>query len=294
MFDLRALRYFVAAYEERSITGAAKRCHIAQPSVSTAVQSLEESLGTRLFARTKSGLSPTHDGDKLYPRARALLAESAAILHSFRQPPARELRLRIQADMLVRCAAPLISLLCEHLPGVRLRFSDDDEACDLRLVSAHCRRDDEWHLDLWEEDYVAAIPGTSELRFRQQVDVGDLHGVPYIERPYCVFSDTYNRLLEARQIKPDVRARVVREEELLELLELGVGVAMVPRSHCAGLRNAIIKPLSGEEAVKRRVVLACPAADIEMIRLLQSMKPALLDGYKHLVPARKARSGTLR
>jgi len=36
--ELRALRYFLAVYEELSLTGAAKRCFVAQPSISSAIQ----------------------------------------------------------------------------------------------------------------------------------------------------------------------------------------------------------------------------------------------------------------
>ena len=57
--DIRALRYFVAVFEERNLTAAARRCFISQPSVSAAVQSLEQDLETKLFIRHKKGMSPT-------------------------------------------------------------------------------------------------------------------------------------------------------------------------------------------------------------------------------------------
>lgn len=44
-YDLRALGYFVAAYEEKSVTAAARRCFIAQPSISAAIRNLESALG---------------------------------------------------------------------------------------------------------------------------------------------------------------------------------------------------------------------------------------------------------
>ncbi|MDX5435152.1 MAG: LysR family transcriptional regulator, partial [Halomonas sp.] len=42
--DVRSLRYFIAAYEGGSISAAARRCHVAQPSISTALAQLEERL----------------------------------------------------------------------------------------------------------------------------------------------------------------------------------------------------------------------------------------------------------
>lgn len=59
LFDLRALGYFVAAYEERSVTAASRRCFVAQPSISMAIKGLEDALNTTLFERSRQGLAPT-------------------------------------------------------------------------------------------------------------------------------------------------------------------------------------------------------------------------------------------
>ena len=40
MLELKQLSYFIAAYEERSITLAASRCFITQPSITHAIKSL--------------------------------------------------------------------------------------------------------------------------------------------------------------------------------------------------------------------------------------------------------------
>ncbi|WVM87828.1 LysR family transcriptional regulator [Halopseudomonas pachastrellae] len=42
--DLRSLRYFCAAAEAGSLTAAAERCHVAQPSISNAVANWSRSL----------------------------------------------------------------------------------------------------------------------------------------------------------------------------------------------------------------------------------------------------------
>ena len=58
--ETNQVRYFLALCEEKSFTRAAKRCGVAQPSVSNAIRRLEEEFGGDLFHRTKSGaeLSP--------------------------------------------------------------------------------------------------------------------------------------------------------------------------------------------------------------------------------------------
>ena len=287
MFDLRALKYFVAAYEEGSITGAAKRCFIAQPSISTAIQNLETTLGTVLFERARNGLKPTADGDRLYPRAKDLLAESNAIVHSFTSPPQRELRLQLACDMPVRRAGPLIDLLYQRIPGVQLRLVQEGDAFDLKLASEQHKRADEWMLTLWEEDYVALIPGNHPLRFKAQLEPADLHGVPFIARPECPLSRVFTQAMARMRIQPDIRASVGREEAVPALVDMGVGIALLPESHCEGLVHAVVRPIRHGSELKRKVGLSCHMNDQEMTRFIRQSKPALLQAYAASAAARQ-------
>lgn len=74
---LQHLRYFVAVYEERSITAAAQRVNATQSGVSMQIRDLEEILALRLFERTSIGVLPTKAGDQIYARANRVLREVA-------------------------------------------------------------------------------------------------------------------------------------------------------------------------------------------------------------------------
>ena len=73
--ELHQLRYFVATAESGSVSRAAERCFVAQPSLSQQLKKLEQSLGTTLFDRLGRGLVLTDAGRALLPRARRILAE---------------------------------------------------------------------------------------------------------------------------------------------------------------------------------------------------------------------------
>jgi hypothetical protein len=59
--------YFLALCEEQSFTRAAKRCGVAQPSLTRAIQELESECGGPLFERNRSNVSLTGLGHHLRP-----------------------------------------------------------------------------------------------------------------------------------------------------------------------------------------------------------------------------------
>jgi DNA-binding transcriptional LysR family regulator len=73
--ELRQLRYFLAVAEERRFARAAQRLHIAAPSLSQQIQTLERELRVTLFVRTPQSVQLTPAGEALVLRARVILAE---------------------------------------------------------------------------------------------------------------------------------------------------------------------------------------------------------------------------
>lgn len=67
--DLKDLRYFAAIAESGSMTAAAKSLHVSQPTLTVAMQHLEEQLKTQLFLRERSGVKLTTTGDELLKHA---------------------------------------------------------------------------------------------------------------------------------------------------------------------------------------------------------------------------------
>lgn len=60
--DIRVLRYFLAAAEQQSISGASQKLHVTQPTLSRQFIELEEELGHTLFIRTNRKLHLTEKG----------------------------------------------------------------------------------------------------------------------------------------------------------------------------------------------------------------------------------------
>lgn len=81
------LRAFVAVAETCSFTRAAERLHLSQPSVSTQVRRLEESVGRQLLRRLPTSVDLTNDGEAMLGYARKLLEVMGSARRQFAQPP---------------------------------------------------------------------------------------------------------------------------------------------------------------------------------------------------------------
>ena len=70
------LEYIVAVDTYRSFVLAAEKCFVTQPTLSMQVQKLEDTLGVKIFDRSKQPVSPTEIGIEIIDQARILLMQA--------------------------------------------------------------------------------------------------------------------------------------------------------------------------------------------------------------------------
>ena len=122
--SFRDIRLFVAAYEERSFTAAARRENATQSGVSQHVRKLEDSLGVGLFVRNKGRVVATPAGDSYYRHCIELLNGHAKATAAVRRHGAG-----LQGDIVIglmptmtRCAlAPVLARFIDAHPNVVVR-----------------------------------------------------------------------------------------------------------------------------------------------------------------------------
>lgn len=79
--NLKQLKYFITIAEERQITAAAKKLHIAQPPLSYQLSLLEQELGVTLIKRGPRNAELTDAGKLLYKRAGQILDMTTSTAH---------------------------------------------------------------------------------------------------------------------------------------------------------------------------------------------------------------------
>src|SRR5438552_6551317 len=79
------LRGFCYAAAAGSVSIAAKRMRLSQPSVSQQIQSLESEMGVKLFLRQGSKIRLTHEGQLLFEMAGSLVEQLEHLDEQFKQ-----------------------------------------------------------------------------------------------------------------------------------------------------------------------------------------------------------------
>jgi len=98
------LRTFVEVARDGSLSGAARRLGLSQPTVGRHIDALEQALGLTLFARSPRGLTPTPAAAALEPHVEAMAAAATALARTASGEAAAERgTVRVTASEVVGC-----------------------------------------------------------------------------------------------------------------------------------------------------------------------------------------------
>lgn len=135
--EFRHLKAFVEVAVNGSYARAGGTLGVAQSVLSRQVSALERMIGGRLFHRTGRGVVLSEIGERVLPRARALIADAAAFEQAARNergPPTGEVTLGVVPVASRDLIASLTGRLREEYPGIRLR-----------VFEAYSGQVEEWH-----------------------------------------------------------------------------------------------------------------------------------------------------
>ncbi|WP_444996870.1 LysR family transcriptional regulator [Aliikangiella sp. IMCC44359] len=228
--DLRELRYFESVFEQESISAAAKHCFVSQPSISAAIQSLEQNLGEPLFIRHTRGVTATEAGQRLYPLSKQLTGQAKSIKQLFQQKSAiLPFSLGVVPALGASRMSHLIKEIIESVDGLELTLVDAERrACEARIISSNMVKPGETFMPFWQDEFLMALPPGHPMAYQSELSLEDLDGLNFILRSPSLVTKELLRAIEPLGIKMNIRARIRTVEYAVELAAAGVGAALVP------------------------------------------------------------------
>lgn len=256
MYDAQTLRYFLTAFEVGSFTRAAEALGVTQPSVSAAILKLEARYDGRLFERSRQGLKPTRKGQELYVQLAPVLAQLDRIEGRMLQKAPEVLRIFCQPDILLAPYAAALQALQRARWDLSLQFCDAADQSDIAFVSEECLPPRFRFFPTRRETYGLAVPQQHAFALQEEISPERLTQEPLIGRPYCPNADLFLRNMaeqagRADQAELEVRERfapvadAVHDHQVLDLVRAGVGIALVPKDHVAGVTGIKFVRLAG-------------------------------------------------
>ncbi|WP_409288041.1 LysR family transcriptional regulator [Peribacillus sp. SCS-37] len=241
--DLRQLRYFIAIVEEGSISGAARRLHLAQPPLSHQLKLMEEELGVILLERQGKKSEITDAGKALYKHALQMTSlmeegmkeikeigtEVRGVLHigvnTLSSFPLSQFLLRFQRKYphvhykIVQSDSPHLSDLIE------------DRSLDLAIIRLPAKEEIFEFISIEEDTFVAVFPEDFSIS-GDSFDIKEISRFPLILPSieglgiHSMIMKEFTRL----GISPQLIGECSDIALLLQLVASGFGISIVPRS----------------------------------------------------------------
>jgi LysR family transcriptional regulator, hydrogen peroxide-inducible genes activator len=241
--NLRDLRYLVAIADLRSFVQAADHCFISQPTLSTQIKKMEESLNVQIFERTNKKVMPTELGEQIIASARRILIEVDSIeklAKNAQDPLAGNFRLGAFPTLSTYIFPGLVSKIKLALPKLRLILIEEKTETlieqlrqgqlDAALLAMPIQDDYLQSRMLFEDEFYLAVASEHPLAKRQSIAQSDLfhQQLLLLDEGHCL----RGQALQICQIndadeQQDVRATGL--ETLRQMVKAGTGITFMPK-----------------------------------------------------------------
>lgn len=305
--DLRRLRHLQCAVSEGSLTAAAVRLELSQPTLSASIKSLEADLGVPLLARHRHGVHPTRYAELLLEHARRVDAEleaASAGVQRLRQAeaislrigcgPSEATRLLPQALALLREKEPQLRVFVEYglneklMPMVRLGEVD----CALSSVPRSTAHAGLRHEPLHADQATVVARADHPLAQRTQVGAADLARYPWVlARRWELERKALDDLFaQAGVAAPPAQVETTSAVLMKTLLLSDDYLTFVPREMIWWEEQAgLLRPLKGVRSPWERLVGVTLRREQAPSPALQALLDALRQSVKRLGSRRAVR-----
>jgi len=289
------LEYIVAVDTYRSFVMAAERCFVTQPTLSMQVQKLEDTLGVKIFDRSKQPISPTEIGNEIIAQARILLAESEKIkeIISDRQRElSGELKVGIIPTVAPYVLPKILAGFIEKYPQVKLIVWEQTTEqiiqqlklglIDCGILSTPLRENSLTEIPVFYENFVAYVSDKSKLSKKKTIcpDDIDMEEIWVLNEGHCMREQVLNICQRRRTTQgfKHFEYNTGSVETLKRMVDINNGATILP--------ELAVHDLEGDQMEKVRYFKSpVPAREVSIVvqrnflkrRLVEALKNEILD-----------------
>lgn len=241
-FDLTTLRVFVAVADERSLTRAAEREHLALAAVSKRVSDLESQLGISLLYRQPKGVELTPAGHALLHHARNVLdnlQRMNADLSEFSEGVKGHVRIHANTSAVIQFLPEDLSVFSRLHPQVKIdleeRVSTDtlralrEGLTDIGIFAGHLPVEELQVFPYRQDQLVLVTPREHPLATRECLALRDAAGYDFIGLQQDASLHTLLQQSAQQQGIPlRLRIQVRSFEAICRMIHTGMGIGVLP------------------------------------------------------------------
>jgi DNA-binding transcriptional LysR family regulator len=252
--NFQHLRAFYAVASDGSVTRAANRLGVSQPTLSKQVKALEDRYQVKLIEGSRPPLTLTAAGQALFERARRLFDVSADIEALLGEtPPEEGGLLRVGTDS-PPYAADLIAAYMRQSPNLdfkvtiaNARETNDlliSAAVDIAIVCEPIGHNDYTYKPFYEDEMVAVVPRGWDVPHDGRFEINCLPSqVLLVRETTSRTRATMNRVLEDAGL-PSGRVMEFHTREMIrEAVAQGIGVTFMFARECPPDERLQVLPL---------------------------------------------------
>ena len=235
--DWTAIQDFVAVAETGSLSGAARRLNVSQPTVGRRIEALEEQLNVMLFNRSAQGLRLTQAGELMLGNANRMQEEALLI-----ERLATGVNQQLEGTVRISCVESLglhwlpkiLPEFFRHFPALKLEVNVDNRNVNLlkREADIALRMARPKQLDL-----VTRYAGEMRYGLYASSDYLEINGIPirirelrqhyYVGYEYETVDDSIIKKFERLFQKERILHRTNSQVGQLEATAAGIGVGVL-------------------------------------------------------------------
>jgi len=232
--NVQHLRYFLAMMETGSVSRAAERIGITQPTLSVALKRLEHEFGVQLFAADGRGLRALPSAKRLEQYARMAVRALSEAKRDLAKGASDRLRIGLLPSLspgwltaMVKAWDGPIQIVEASVEELQEQISR--ESLDIVLTALPDQPNSPHHFIL-REPFKLFTGNTHELAGQRTVALTTLNQQPFVLRQSCERTGMGRRLAEVARIRFKVVAKTKQEATAATLLATGLGCTLAPRS----------------------------------------------------------------